>query len=773
MSERDHAPLSAACVRALNDKLYEKRKTAALEIEKLGRLLEGLEEDDEIVDRKESAEEETSTYSTAIQMIKDFASVNNTIQIKKVLRVLGEDFALSQNPNSRKGGLIGLAAVAIALGKETSMYIDELVRPILSSFSDCDGRVRYHACEALYNISKVARGSVLVFFNNIFDSLSKLSADPDQSVRTACELMDRLMKDIVTESSSFDMVAFLPLLRERVFTKNTFARQFIVSWISVLDAVPDIDMLVFLPEILDGMFQILEDKKIEIKKMCENILNEFLKAIINHNSNAETYKVDCAAMINILIIHSQSMDELLQFTAITWIKEFVHLSGRTMLPFTSGILMSVLPCMAYDDENRKNILFAIRETAKVVNSSLMQLITDEDDTDSSEFVCAKSDDQGEESVDYTEKTEVQFDIQPVIEVLKKNVIHKSTATRIAALRWIYHLHTKIPNKIFNQIEAIFPILLKTLSDSCDEVVLLDLQVLSEISASPAGKNITLSSEEDENLIELIKKQPSSMNPYFTKFIIALLEIFQTDNQLLEDRGSFIIRQLCILLNSEDIYRTLSEILQHQEDMKFISHMIQTLNTILLTSTELFELRNQLKELKTEESCSLFCCLYRSWCHNPVATVSLCLLTQNYKHACELLRLFGDLEVTVDFLTEIDKLIQLIESPIFTYLRLQLLDAPQNPYLVKSLYGLLMLLPQSEAFHTLRHRLSCVPNMPLTPVDNAPSSSSSPSLGSKSTKKDVKTRKIKFDELLKQFQTIQLKHKKSKQLSFLIDPDVMR
>lgn len=34
MSDRDFAPLSAACVRALNDKLYEKRKGAALEIEK-------------------------------------------------------------------------------------------------------------------------------------------------------------------------------------------------------------------------------------------------------------------------------------------------------------------------------------------------------------------------------------------------------------------------------------------------------------------------------------------------------------------------------------------------------------------------------------------------------------------------------------------------------------------------------------------------------------------------------------------------------------------
>lgn len=34
MSEKDHAPLSVACVRALHDKLYEKRKAAAHEIEK-------------------------------------------------------------------------------------------------------------------------------------------------------------------------------------------------------------------------------------------------------------------------------------------------------------------------------------------------------------------------------------------------------------------------------------------------------------------------------------------------------------------------------------------------------------------------------------------------------------------------------------------------------------------------------------------------------------------------------------------------------------------
>lgn len=34
MSDRDYAPLSPACVKALNDKMYDKRKAAALEIEK-------------------------------------------------------------------------------------------------------------------------------------------------------------------------------------------------------------------------------------------------------------------------------------------------------------------------------------------------------------------------------------------------------------------------------------------------------------------------------------------------------------------------------------------------------------------------------------------------------------------------------------------------------------------------------------------------------------------------------------------------------------------
>ena len=88
-----------------------------------------------------------------------------------------------------------------------------------------------------------------MLLNSIFplSSLSKLAADTDQNVKNGSDLLDRLIKDIVSESNKFDLVAFVPLLRERIYTEHPSARRFVVSWIDMLAAVPDIDMLNYLP----------------------------------------------------------------------------------------------------------------------------------------------------------------------------------------------------------------------------------------------------------------------------------------------------------------------------------------------------------------------------------------------------------------------------------------------------------------------------------------------------------------------------------------------
>jgi hypothetical protein len=56
--------------------------------------------------------------------------------------------------------------------------------------------------------------------------------------------------------------------------------------------------------------------------------------------------------------------------------------------------------------------------------------------------------------------------------------------------------------------------------------------------------------------------------------------------------------------------------------------LQALNLILLTSSELSEIRVLLKQsLVNPAGKDLFVSLYASWCHSPMAIISLCFLAQ--------------------------------------------------------------------------------------------------------------------------------------------------
>ncbi|KAI4468990.1 tax1 binding protein-related [Holotrichia oblita] len=645
MSEKDYAPLSLACVKTLHDKLYEKRKIAALEIEK---------------------------------MVKEFAAVDNTMQIKKLLKVLGEDFATSQNPHVRKGGLLGLAATSIALGKQTSQYTDELIKPILACFQDADLRVRYYACESLYNVVKVARSAVLPHFSAIFNALNKISTDPEQSVKNASELLDRLLKDIVTESTSFDLEGFMPLLRERIFTKSSFARQFVISWISVLDAVPDIDLIIYLPEILDGLFKILNDPSLEVKKMCETVLGEFLRSI-----KKDPARVNFGSMINILITHAQDKcDDVVQLTAITWIKEFVQLSGPLMLPYMSGIFTAILPCLAYDSDSRR--MTDIKETATAVNFTMLKLVA----LQANDINISGRIDMGAAEVE-----KYDLNLPSVVDVLTQFLLHNSVQTKVAVLRWIHHLYTQLPQKMCIYIDLLFPVLQRTLSDPADEVVQQCLVVIAEVISTPRLEI------EDLNQDQQIEGDQKSRlpSPYYSKFVVSLLQSFSADPALLEERGSFIIRQLCVLLNAEDIYRTLAQILLNEPNLKFASLMVEHLNFILLTSSELFDMRTKLKNLDSPSD-------------------------------------------------RVDK------QFFFSDLRLELLKVPADECLVRALYGLLMLLPQTEAFAILKTRLSCIPSLHLhcdkrnqTEIKPVPARMSN----------------IDFPKLLERFKSVQENHREYK------------
>ncbi|KAI8614397.1 vacuolar protein 14 C-terminal Fig4p binding-domain-containing protein [Chytriomyces sp. MP71] len=920
-------PASAAEVlgpqltKLLSEKLYDKRKTAALEIERL---------------------------------VREALVVGNSARVDRIIRAVVSDFAYSTLANARNGGLIALAAVAIALGSEQlSPRLDSVVPPILSCFSDPDTRVRYYACESMYNVAKVARKDVLRFFNEIFDALSRLVADVDASVKNGAELLDKLIKDIVCEhaayysqqqqlealrrmSSSvtddvssilsnelvtvhpppsepafpatpgstpllpnmipttFNFPRFIPLLAERIKTLNPFTRMYLIQWITTLDTIPYLELVGYLPDFLDGLFGYLSDSNLDVRTAALNLLSEFLKEIgdvvrvqremnggilvnvvgkrravsVHANSTAgntvvelgsgvrrarsgsntssvvgnaarkgeyqagatdedtmslrglELYdgpnshashprhpgqldveddplkrpsstlslassfyaeagkvtkpspigaggavltagagssvsilhdtqgsasysayreglnvRLDIGRMVGILVPRLSSADEETQATALRWIYEFVGLVQGVMIPFVAELVGAILPCLSHQ-------VNPIRNVAAEANAALFRLVKEfeEDGTLTGNSLGVEG--------GYADDIEM-FDARGVVEALRAQFLEESEEARVASMEWMAMLHKKTPKKVIDSEDGTFQALLKLLSDTSEEVVKKDLQLLAQISIS----------SDDE---------------YFTRFLINLLDLFCLDKRLLESRGSLIIRHLCLSLNPERMFKVFAEILEKDEDLEFASLMVQNLNIILATAPELSDLRRRLRNLDSRDGMFLFVGLYRSWCHNPVATFCLCLLSQAYEHASNLLQVFAELEITVQFLIQVDKLVQLIESPVFTYLRLQLLEPDRYPHLYKCLFGILMLLPQSSAFATLRNRLNSVGSMVMLHgigpgpfgMVGAPSggvASMTPPSGNPKRTKPQATEPlgVKWSDLLVHFRNVQFRHERSR------------
>lgn len=66
---------------------------------------------------------------------------------------------------------------------------------MLACFSGVVFRISPVSCTTVF-LFQVVRGDFIVYFNQIFDALCKLSADSDPSVQSAAHLLDRLVKVI-------------------------------------------------------------------------------------------------------------------------------------------------------------------------------------------------------------------------------------------------------------------------------------------------------------------------------------------------------------------------------------------------------------------------------------------------------------------------------------------------------------------------------------------------------------------------------------------------
>lgn len=137
--------------------------------------------------------------------------------------------------------------------------------------------------------------------------VSQLTSDNELSVKNGAELLDRLVKDIVSESAAtyvsvlyalpenpnnphtdegsphhpdlptaFNLEKFLPLLEERIHVLYSHTRVFLVGWVQTLDSIPDLELVAHLPRFLAGLFRFLSDENQDVYTMTQGVLDKFL-----------------------------------------------------------------------------------------------------------------------------------------------------------------------------------------------------------------------------------------------------------------------------------------------------------------------------------------------------------------------------------------------------------------------------------------------------------------------------------------------------------------
>ena len=155
------------------------------------------------------------------------------------------------------------------------------------------------------------------------------------------------------------------------------------------------------------------------------------------------------------------------------------------------------------------------------------------------------------------------------------------------------------------------------------------------------------------------------------------------------------------------------------DLEFVSSFVQQMNHVFLNTEEAKGLRELLKDCvstkkgneSTHRKKQLFHILLHSFSHNLAATLSLCLWGGAYRTASTFLRHIDPLDIGLILLVEIDKLVEMLERPLFRFLHVRLLECDGNPgsecsgyMLFRTLKSLLMLVPQSTCYRILRDRL---------------------------------------------------------------------
>lgn len=234
---------------------------------------------------------------------------------------------------------------------------------------------------------------------------------------------------------------------------------------------------------------------------------------------------------------------------------------------------------------------------------------------------------------------IPFDdiVKQVITALRQ----EQSVTRRVALAWVSMMLERDPEALLKWSLEIVDQLLENMSGECDDDEMsLHIQVLALLSK-----------------YERFERRGKEAGSLGDRMLRSLVELFRDEGTgLLERRGSYIVRHFCVVMDPVRIVSVISDCLVPPTETiiaddaaEFAYIVVEMLSLVLLTAPELASLRGRLQasippeihsgaspgEGKTSQE--IFSRLFKSWACNPISSLLLCLLAEQYPLANGLVR----------------------------------------------------------------------------------------------------------------------------------------
>ncbi|KAI3382747.1 hypothetical protein SNEBB_007300 [Seison nebaliae] len=792
--------ISPTIQKLLGDRNTDKRKNGAAEIEKIVK-----------------------------QLMRD----NDHGSIRAIIALLkGSSYLLSTtNLHVRKGAVLTFASIAITLGEENAdQFIDDLLPSVIKACFDDDKEMRFVSLEALYNILRTFRQSSLPYFPDLFELLIHLSPDMDQKIKSGSEFVDKLLKDIVLVSQSFDIKLFVTLIRERLCVTHSFTRMFLLSWIYNVGNLTESPLLEYLHELLDGLFEFLSGTNYEVQRMTDVVLKIFYDNI-NQDSPLKTNEIIGITLLHFRQSQKSSQDKLTHRTSLRWLlklidqsemwKEAKEINDSCVIiirnncrqsPHSNEIVLDFLQTITDLIDNSKEFSMKIRNDMRkycllwllclvkslkrevsmnihripFITSVLLLIIEEEMDLANSVI--------GNDIIELLSKLcsgEKENLMNNDVPLLRRVPTLNEMATDSVTKNISFYSYQTDLREYFN----------RRLSDSNEHCHRL-MSIITSIYCAECEI------EEYNLTIAILNKDDDDYNNNLLIHAIAhdILVLFYW-NQNKFNNFSYLIRQIChrsknaqlifLAFSIELYFFTKKSILDGFVAMTTIptklnknpkrinrscsisiteyrEMIIYALTKELLTSKEFCIIRQQFRDIylfliqpinknfqNQEIIRNMFesiICIQCIFSYDIISFISICLLCQNYLLSYRIICSMSEYEYLTfayRFKERLSELVRIIESPSFSFMRLQLVSCTSKHYidhehlikyaepssipsltlynntknnnssngiktrignirsdkcaLTRSLYGLLMLLPQTSSFEILKDRLTCIPS----------------------------------------------------------------